>query len=273
MNTRDLLRSLTPPLVVRALRRPANHGMRFTGEPGNWSEAVDQSTGYSDGAILQQVIEASRQVVAGRAAYERDSVLFYEPATPFHVVAGMLRSATMDGGRVRVIDIGGSLGSTYRQCRSFLATLRELEWHVVEQPAFVEAGRKEFSTPELQFHAALDEVPQGATPVTFLLSGVLQFLERPDEMLGSLTTVPSRHLILDRTPLSAQSSDRLSIQHAPRAVYDASYPAWIFSREQLVRRLSPHWEMVSDHLGFDGRHQTADGLALEFRTLILERRP
>lgn len=269
---RDILKSLTPPLVVRALRGKPSEGLRFVGHPSGWADAMRQSSGYSDASILERVASATRTVVAGRAAYERDSVLFHEPAIPFHLVAGILRSAAMDGGRVRVIDIGGSLGSLYRQCRPFLSSLEELEWHIVEQATFVVAGRKEFSTSELQFHNTVDEVPPGGAPVTFLMSSVLQYLERPEDMLRSLIETPSRHLLIDRTPLSAESTDRLCIQYAPKTVYDASYPSWIFSRVRLEQRLSAHWAVVSDHLGSDGRHRTADGLPFEYRSLILERR-
>jgi putative methyltransferase (TIGR04325 family) len=218
MSTRDLLRVLTPPLIAGALQRRSKDRLRFTTAPRNWSDALTQSTGYSDEAILQRVIEASREVVAGRAAYERDSILFAEAAVPFQLVAGILRSAAMDRGRVRVVDIGGSLGSTYRQCRSFLSTLESLEWHIVEQAKFVDAGKKEFSTPELQFHAAIDDVPSEGTPSTFLLSSSLQYIERPYELLSSLTTMPARHLVIDRTPISEAANDRLSIQQAPRAI-------------------------------------------------------
>lgn len=273
MSARDVARSLTPPAVAEALRRHRSKGLRFDAHPSGWADAVQRSSGYSDATILERVVSATRAVVAGRATYERDSVLFHEPAIPFHLVAGILRSAAMDGGRVRVVDIGGSLGSTYRQCRSFLSSLEELEWHVVEQPSFVEAGQKEFATPELQFCGAVEEIPHGETPATFLLSSVLQYLEGPDEMLRSLTVIPSRHLLIDRTPLSNQYSDTLCIQHVPRKIYDASYPCWIFSRKQLERRLSAYWTVVSDHLGSDGRFRTTDGLAFEFRSLIFERRP
>ncbi len=42
-------------------------------------------------------------------------------------------------------------------------------------------------------------------------------------------------MIIDRTPMSDQSHDRLCIQHVPAHIYKASYPCWIFSHQGLLR--------------------------------------
>lgn len=272
MTARDVAKLLLPPLVVQTLRRRRPDGLRFTGHPSSWAAALEESMGYSDVEILERVVVATREVVAGRAAYERDSVLFRDAAIPLQVVAGILRSAVQDSGRVVVIDVGGSLGSTYRHCRDFLGPVTSVRWEVVEQPAFVQVGQEEFTTAELRFHESIAAVPASAVPVTFLLSGVLQYLEEPADMLRSLSSRPSRHLIIDRTPISLHGDDRLCIQHAPRSVYNVTYPAWILSRDRLMGRLEPHWVLLSDEPGFDGRHETPDGLSFEFRSLIWERR-
>lgn len=273
MSARSILKSLTPPIVSRSIRgRRGGDTLRFEGRPSSWPEAVKQSSGYSSETILERVAAATRDVVDGRAAYERDSVTFDRPATPFPIVAGLLRSAALDGGRLAVIDVGGSLGSTYRQCRPFLSILRSITWYVVEQPGFVSLGREEFSTDELTFHETLSEVPREGPPATVVLSSVLQYLESPHELLDELGGVDARHLLIDRTPLSDSTMDRLCIQHVPRRIYRASYPCWIFSRSRLLQRLSADWTVISDYPSTDGSYRTKDGLQFEFRGLILERR-
>lgn len=272
-NPREALKLLVPPLLIHAVRRINRTAVRFSGQYIDWVDASAQSSGYSTDHILTSVIEATRAVVTGRAAYERDSVLFHVPATPFHIVAGLLRSAAQDGGRLHVIDVGGSLGSTYRQCRSFLSVLPRIEWHVVEQSGFVAAGRAEFSTAELKFHESVREIPIAEVRATFLLSSSLQYLESPLALLDQLTARPARHLLLDRTPLSDLTTDRLCVQQASNSVYDASYPCWIFSRERLLERLAPHWRLVAEHPCPEGRQRTDDGLTFEFRGVILERLP
>ena len=83
-------------------------------------------------------------------AFERDGVVFDQPDYNFPLLACLLRVATESGNRLRVLDFGGSLGSTYFQCRPFLGGVSELRWTVVEQPQFVECGRREFEDGEVQ---------------------------------------------------------------------------------------------------------------------------
>lgn len=269
---KTLARQLCPPLLLPALRRLTGRGMRFHAA-SDWASAAEASKGYSDVAIVERVRHATRRVVEGKAAYERDSVLFHELHVPFHLVAGLLRSATQDGGRLNVIDIGGSLGSTYRQCRPFLAVLARIDWHIVEQPHFVAAGRAEFTSGELSFHEDVDSVPMSATPATFLLSSSLQYFQHPDGLLDALARRPARHLLVDRTPFTEGLNDRPCVQFASRTVYDGSYPCWIISRPRLLARLASHWRVVSEYCSPEGRNVMSDGTEFEFRGLLLERLP
>lgn len=268
---RRLAKQTLPARARRAVQERRHDRMRFVEHPDGWDSAVLRSSGYADPSILERVVAATRAVAAGAGTYERDSVVFRDSSVPLAIVAGVLRSAVLDDGRVSVIDIGGSLGSSYRQCRRFLP-LDVIRWDIVEQASFVEVGRRGFSSDELAFHRSLEDVPLGTTPSTFVLSSVLQYVERPHELLQSLRCRPGRHLILDRTPLSAHDMDHLCIQHAARSVYLASYPAWVLSRAGVLASLDPDWVMVSDDLGADGRHVTSGGLEFEFRSLIFERR-
>src|SRR3546814_2948802 len=68
------------------------------------------SSGYSESAILDRVRTATRAVVAGEAAYERDSVLFDKADYPFALITALLRAAASADMRLDVIDFGGSLG-------------------------------------------------------------------------------------------------------------------------------------------------------------------
>lgn len=271
LRARAVARSLIPPALL-ALRRPRTRPIRFEEVAGSWGEEHVATSGYDTARILQKVAAATRDVVEGRAAFERDSVTFSELLVPWHLVAGLLRSAAVSGGHLHVIDVGGSLGSTYRQCRAALGDALDLRWDVVEQSHYVEVGRSEFETDELHFFAAIEEVPVCAAPPTLVLSSVLQYLPDPYRMLGDALARAGRHVLIDRTPLSAEPADRLTIQHAASDVSDASYPCWIFARERLTSSFEPEWRVTVDELGADGRHRTDRGLEFSFRYLSLERR-
>ena len=273
MTAKDLLRGMVPPLLLTAYRRAARQEIRYVGRPGSWSEARRNSMGYEAEAILQRVRASTRAVIEGRASFERDGILFDAPNHPFALLAALWRAAAQTGGNVEVIDFGGSLGSTYRQCVPLLRGLPRLRWHIVEQPAFTAAGRAEFETEQLRFYASLAEVPASSGGARVALAcGVLQYLEHPYRILDALAATDATHLIIDRTPVHGGAHDRLCVQQVPRQIYRASYPCWIFSEAALRAHLAAAWQVVFDYPSADGRCRTDDRLPFGFRGLVLERR-
>lgn len=272
MKARALAKELLPPALFRLAGRMTGRSLRFTGAPADWAEALRQSSGYADESIVERVSQASREVIAGRAAYERDSVLFAKPALPFQLLAPLLRQALRHGGQLEVIDFGGALGGTYRRCRPFLSPLSKLTWYVIEQPGFVAAGRAEFTTDELAFLGSVAELPASPVPRVVLASSVLQYLEDPAQRLAQWSTIDADMLIIDRSPLSEEPRDHLSIQAVPRHIYPASYPCWIFSRDLLVARLETTWNLVAEFDCPEGLHVAQSGHRFAFKGLILEKR-
>jgi hypothetical protein len=56
------------------------------------------------------------KVKNGDAPYARDAVVFDELVYPFPVLAGLLRARATNKNRLIVLDVGGSLRTTYYQC-------------------------------------------------------------------------------------------------------------------------------------------------------------
>ena len=151
---RNFVRLLLPPLLFNGLRRLRNSHVkreviRFIGDYRTWAEAEQASTGYSAANILEKTRSAMLKVKSGEAAYARDSVVFDKITYPFPVLAGLLRARAMDGNRLSVIDFGGSLGTTYFQCRDFLSSAGPFRWSVVEQSEHVKCGQTEFADGQL----------------------------------------------------------------------------------------------------------------------------
>lgn len=270
MSARRIAKAVAPPILLDLFRRWSGRSLRFAGRPSDWGQATQMSSGYSANNILDRVAQATRAVVSGQAQHERDSVLLNKAEPPFAVLTALLRAS--DGtGQLEAIDFGGSLGSTYRQCRPFLDRFSELQWRVVEQPAFVAVGRKEFTTTALSFYESLDELPKRSGPRVVLASSVLQYLENPWDVLEGLARLSADHMVIDRTPMTDDLQDRLCIQHVPRRIYAASYPCWILSRPKLLDQLSRNWRLVSEYSCPEGSARTEDGLPFEFQGLILEK--
>jgi len=261
------LRRLVPSAVRRVLRRLVQP-RTYRGDFATWADAQLASRGYADPAIIEKVVAAARAVRDGRAVWERDTVLFHEPAANEPLLRALRYAAKANGGRLDVVDFGGALGSTWWQHRLWLADVAGVRWSVIEQPALVAAGQREFTAGPVRFFSSLDECCSGGQPDVMLLSSVLPYLENPRALFRDTLARPFRHVIVDRTGFVARGRDRLTVQHVPRAIYEASYPCWFFDRASLFAdcaagmRVVDEW-MTNDEADITGEHR---GFLLERKT-------
>jgi putative methyltransferase (TIGR04325 family) len=250
MISRDLARSLLPPIFLNGLRRLRNsflkqEAIRFVGDYATWADAEQASTGYSARNILEKTRSAMLKVKKGEAAYARDSVVFDHVAYPFPLLAGLLRARSADGNRLSVLDFGGSLGTTYFQCRDFLSLEEAYRWSVVEQPEHAKCGREEFADGRLQFYTSIGECLEHEQPNVLLLSGVIQCLPEPHQFLQDVLTRGFPHVIVDRTSFFCEDRDRLTVQHVPEWIYRATYPAWFLSEKRFLNAFAKRYRAVA----------------------------
>lgn len=269
MIPKQRLKDWIPPHLMRWGRKLTGRSLRFVGRPQTWQHAMEMSTGYMEGSILDRVADATRLVNAGKAVFERDGVVFHSLDYSYPLLACLLHAAAGNNGELDVVDFGGALGSTYRQCRPFFAGLEQVRWRVIEQPNFVDLGRREFETAELTFYSDVSQLPVAASSRrVLLLSSVLQYIENPLEMLRELTQLSWSHVIIDRTPVSDHPMHRLCVQEVPPNIYKASYPCWILAKDRLLGALSEGWTPMCEFPCHDGQWETDDGLEFEFRGFL-----
>lgn len=226
--------------------------LRFQGDYSTWQKACDASAGYDSPIIYETTRDAILKVSCGEAVFERDSVLFDEPQYPFSTIAGLLHAACYRGGKLSVLDFGGSLGSSYFACRPWLDTVKELSWSVVEQSHYVECGRREIETDRLKFHLNSKESVEWRKPDIILMSGVLQFLADWAAMLDELLRIEAPFFYLERTPFWDGTRNRIVVQHVPADIYSADYPARLFCEAELLRLIEArNYEPVASFPGFD----------------------
>jgi putative methyltransferase (TIGR04325 family) len=251
----QIVREFTPPVVwsfvkrrlprlVRACGGHYTH-IRFTGDYATFEEARRAATGYDAPAILEATRKAILMVKNGQHRWERDAMISDTYDQPWALLACLLRIAARNGRRaLRVLDFGGSLGSTYYWCRPFLAADITLTWTVVEQPAHVAVGKAEFANEELQFASTVSEALRISKPDVLLISGVLHFLPEPEAFLEEMRTWLIPHLILDREPLWDHPHHRLTVQHVPKEIYEASYPAWFLARDRILGAIQRDYDLL-----------------------------
>ena len=243
----------------------AKSSIRFKELEGSWAKAQLQATGYGTAKIADAVREASRRVRDGESVHERDGVNFSTIEYCWPVLSGLLLAASAQKGELRVVDFGGSLGTTYFQNRRYFDELRSVKWGVVEQPSFSKIGRAEFANEELCFHLQFESACEEILPSVVHFGSSLQYVEDPRLLLASAAASGAKHLILDRTPLHAGPRDILTMQTVPESIYEGEYPAWIFSKDLLFRDLSKQWDLLEVFNSVGSRSRTDLGTSFEWK--------
>jgi putative methyltransferase (TIGR04325 family) len=178
---------------------------------------------------LNKVHQSLYKVKIGIRIYERDSVLFDEIKYSWPLLAGLMMAAAKLSGKINVLDFGGSLGSTYFQNKKFLDRFDNVKWNVVEQENFVKIGKKDFEDDRLKFFDKVNDCAKEHSPNILILSSVIQYIERPYELLESLISETNiDYILVDRTPFT-NNDERIVIQTVPSSIYKASYPCHIFN--------------------------------------------
>ncbi|MFZ4857330.1 MAG: methyltransferase, TIGR04325 family [Desulfuromonadaceae bacterium] len=243
--SQDFIKSLTPPIVLDFYRSLWNRG-RFVGNYLSWEDACqDSGNGYDSDTILENVKESLLKVKKGGGAFERDSVIFNSPSYWWPLLSGLLWVASRNGNRLNLLDFGGSLGSTYYQNKKFICHLDELKWNIVEQGRFVECGKLQFENEHIKFYFDIDECIRHRNPDAILFSGVIQYLEKPFDLLEEILDKGFSQIIFDRTPfLTNGNNDRLTVQKVPHH-HNIRYPAWFFNLDKFLDFFSVKYELIA----------------------------
>ncbi|HTE12913.1 MAG TPA: methyltransferase, TIGR04325 family [Chitinophagaceae bacterium] len=241
------------------------------GDYGSWQQAQQNCTGYDSSLILQKVKEAVLKVKNGKAVYERDGVVFDTIEYSWPLLSALLWVAVKNNGRLHVIDFGGSLGSTYFQNKKFLDSLGNTRWNIIEQENFVQTGRASIQDDTLRFYADINEcIAQQGKPDILILSCVMQYIEKPYDLISNIMAHDIRFIIIDNTPFNFVSKNRLTVQKVPPSIYTASYPCWFLDYKMVKESFEKRYTLVSEHendtrIELDGRSVQYKGFLLELK--------
>ena len=231
------------------------------GDFPNWQAAQMACGGYDSDEIIEKVRASALKVKNGEAAFERDSVLFFEEENDENLLKCLEKAIfTPEGineGALRVIDFGGSLGSTYFQHQKALKKYPNLIWCVVEQSHFVEIGKREFETENLYFEYTLQAAFERFKPHFFLLNSVLQYIEKPYHLLKEVENLKIPYILIQRTPMIDDTQDRITQQIAHPSVYKASYASWVFGEKYFKSKLANSWTIEWEQREKYGLHHVA----------------
>ena len=124
---RSLIKYLFPPIIYKKIKLfLGKQGNYFTGEYKSWNDALVHCKGYDDEDILNKLLPSAQKVKNGEMEYERDGILFDSIEYSWEVLAGIIWVAARNSGCLCVLDMGGSLGTTYFQNKKFLIFSKNL---------------------------------------------------------------------------------------------------------------------------------------------------
>ncbi len=240
-----IVQGIVPPVAIDIYRN-LSRKVGFFGNYNTWEEARQASGSYDSDVILEKVKNALLKVKNGEAVYERDSVLFNKVEYSWPLLAGLLWIASREDNKLNLVDFGGSLGSSYYQNKKFLAHLHVLKWNIVEQRKFVECGKRYFEDEHLKFYYHLEDCVKEQHSSTILLSSVIQYIEKPYDLLKEIIGKRLKYILFDRTPFLYNGEDRITVQKVPAEIYRASYPAWFFNQKKFLDYFSSEYELIAD---------------------------
>lgn len=246
-----------------------NDNYYFTGNFRCWDDAEKSVTGYEDAAIAQKVLQATKQVMEGKACYERDSILFYNPEFNFRLI-GIFGLLVARKNHINILDFGGALGSEYWKNRSFLYKFgTEFTWNVVEQDSYVKLGKEEVSNEELKFYNNINQLKDKIDLV--ILSGILQYLPDYKSILSQLLDLDAEFILIERQIVSDKS--RICVQYVGKNIYTASYPVHILEEKELLDIFMEKYKKVTEFVSeVDPVKAYVDGKEFYYKGYLMERK-
>ena len=230
----------------------------WKGKYSSWDEAISQCTGYGANDVIEKTRAALRKVRDVEAAYERDTILYDNIIYSWPLLATLLKAAIENNKVLEVLDFGGSLGSSYYQNKDMLSGVEKLTWNIIDQPRIVEIGKEEMENSQLRFYSTIDDCLQTCTINVVLLSGTLQYIEKPHELLNTLISIGADYFIIDRTPFLRQDEDDiLGIQYTSAPYYTASFPARRFNRQKIINHFIGKYHLTSNYFSYGNNDNNA----------------
>lgn len=255
---RNYFKYILPYGLVRYIQEKKNKS-EYVGNYPSLESAQKEAVGYDAANILEKVKNATKEVIAGNAVFERDSVLFVHEEPNYPLISSLL-FAMHGKEELHLLDFGGSLGSVYFQNRKFLSCFRKISWEIVEQKHFTEAGRELLKGfPEISFQQSVEDVFRNGKPDIVLFSSVLQYLPDFQPLLQKVMDAECDYILIDRTPIFTENEKRrYCVQSVPPSIYTGSYAVQIFGKNDFRDILSPHYFLFDDFSSYQTQIRLAE---------------
>jgi putative methyltransferase (TIGR04325 family) len=250
--TKKVVLSLIPPILLPSLRRFFKIGIWYEGGFDTWDSANAASIGYESDEIVSKVLEGSL-LARDEGLHERDGFILDSPDFNPYTWIGIIQALNIierrgeERRKIRIVDFGGSFGSTYRMMKVQLHNSKiDFEWVVIEQKHFVDLGKQHFETDELRFVDGFSSLEDESIDI-LIFNGVLEYLENPYQVIKDGLSYSPLVILVDRTPINSKLDDTFSVQHVPKSIYKASYANRNFSKKNLLKLFESDYSMFLEY--------------------------
>ncbi len=97
----------------------------------------------------------------------------------------------------------------------------------------------------MKFYYTIEEALKHSKPQVLLLSSVIQYFEKPYELIQTCMRYGFEYIIVDRSAFIKSKSERITVQVVPEFIYKASYPAWFLNEEKFIKTLEPGYKVIN----------------------------
>jgi putative methyltransferase (TIGR04325 family) len=252
-------------------RSEKSHSILWLGDFDTWENAEKECSGYNAVNIIDKVSEALTKVKNGDAEYERDSYLFYTLDYNWSLLALILKVYLETNKKISIADFGGSLGSSYFQNRKMLNNI-PFHWIIIEQPHYVEKGKKHFENTQLSFKHNLSELIDKQIDIV-LFSSVLQYISQPEIFIQQAIQLKPKYIYIERTSFIERDKELITVQQTPAQIYEASYVCRFFVEHDFIKHFTNEYDIIANvdtHIERD--MHTSAGERLYWKGFILKQK-
>ena len=266
------IKTFLPRSMKRRVRRllGISYESKILGPYSTWAEPASMSDGYETDAIIERVIAATKSLLNGTAASERDGVVFENYRYNEDFIILLYRCAIENSGSLHVLDIGGGIASHYLNSLPFIDILDDIDWKIFEQNKLVDAGRELIKSSQVEFIENIDtSLPLDFKPSIAILGSSLQYFEYPFDILKEIIKASPKYIYIERIPCVDEESSKIHLQVVSSKMYQASYPIWLFVEKDIINFVHGIYKVrssvVSDSDYFYAKKK------IIFKTIVLER--
>ena len=254
---------ILPPRVKTLIRSFLSFVVGFT-KVDSWETAERKSVGYESTDVLTPLMQGTTEtrdnLIKSRSATTR----YQQVATA--ILFGLSEDMLHGGKPLRILDFGGGSGDYFYQLQKFVPNI-DFDWTVVETPALAQAMQDKYGgyPEQIRWVHSLEMTDDKYDFV--LCSGVLQYVEKPFEILEALVK-KSELVIINRIPLTTSSDNFVALQRVLTKKKRGSYPAHFFSETSFLETMSTYgsipmrWVVAEDQPVVNWRAYPNQGLLL-----------